>query len=407
MNQPDAPNSSFLDGSIIDSFRETINSSSIFSDHDSYKHKFNLICVFMDRIDSAIRYLNKYADLPASEEDFINFLVYAAILRDGVIKLYENIFHTKPPFVDEKKYFSNAMHYNKPYFSANTCPTDDDFFEYLRAMAFAHPYEVSANRREKNRPFMQKNERHFCPWVIVGNSLTTFGGMKDAVGVRIYSSIDEKGIIDITIPFRALKEYIKARYESIAELTKWAKEGIADQIDEWKQIKVNRDQRPDEILQEVINILKDRFENTFSVETVLTYLSCPLSDKRNAENVTIYRDAIIQTIPSVCDCVDSLDYEGMERALSIAFPQPKQMHGMAHYQQEKIYTYLDVRSETIDPTSNEYWGLKQAYAFSQEFAKKWVTIDVAHMPYDEIKLLVQVACYLEATEQAKQMTSNG
>ena len=146
MKQHDAPNSGFLDSSIIDSFRETIDSSSIFSDHESYKHKYNLICVFMDRIDSAIRYLNRYEDLPSSEEDFINFLVYAAILRDGVIKLHENIFHAKPPFVGEKKFFTNAMHYNKLFFSADTCPTDDDFFEYLRAMAFAHPYGVDANR---------------------------------------------------------------------------------------------------------------------------------------------------------------------------------------------------------------------------------------------------------------------
>ena len=72
---------------------------------------------------------------------------------------------------------------------------------------------------------------------------------------------------------------------------------------------------------------------------------------------------------------------------------------MANYQLEKIFTYLDTRSETIDPNSNEYWGLLQAYEFSQEFAKKWVTINIRDMSYDEIKLLVCTACYLEAKEQ--------
>lgn len=399
MERHDAPNSCFLDSSIIDSFRETINSSSIFTDHESYKHRFNLICVFMDRIDSAIRYLNKYADLSASEEDFINFLVYAAILRDGVIKLYENVFHTKPPFVDEKKYFSNAMHYNKPYFSANTCPTDDDFFEYLRAMAFAHPYEVSG--REKSRPYMQKNEKHYCPWVIVGNSLRAFGGFEDAVGVRIYSSADEESITDVTVSFSALKEYVKSRYESISELTKWAESGIAAENGKWKQTKVNRNQEPVAILHEIVNILSDRFESSYSVETAVQYLECPLTDERNKESVAAYRKAIIQTIPTVCDCVDALDYEGMENALSPLYMMPEHMHKMAHYQLEKIFSYLDCRSEHIDVTSNEYWGLWQANAFYQEFAKKWVIMDVDHMSYDEIKLLVRVACFMEAQDQQK------
>lgn len=74
---------------------------------------------------------------------------------------------------------------------------------------------------------------------------------------------------------------------------------------------------------------------------------------------------------------------------------------MAHYQLEKIYSYLDERSEYIDPASDEYWGLQQAYAFSQEFAKKWVKIDVKTMQYDEIKLLVAVACFMEQNEQEK------
>lgn len=402
MKQHDAPNSGFLDSSIIDSFRETIDSSSIFSDHESYKHKYNLICVFMDRIDSAIRYLNRYEDLPSSEEDFINFLVYAAILRDGVIKLHENIFHAKPPFVGEKKFFTNAMHYNKLFFSADTCPTDDDFFEYLRAMAFAHPYGVDANRREKSRPFMQKNEQHCCPWVIVGSSFKAFDGFQDAVGVRIYSNMDEESSTDVTISFSVLKEYIRSRYECISELTKWAEAGITEVNERWKQIKVNRNQEPAAILHEIVNILNDRFESSYSVETAAQYLECPLSDERNNEIVTVYRNTIIQTIPTVCDCVEALDYEGMENALSPIFEYPKHMHKMAHYQLEKIFAYLDFRSEQINTTSNEYWGLRQADAFYQEFANKWVVMDVDHMSYDEIKLLVRVACFMEAQDQQEE-----
>lgn len=65
----------------------------------------------------------------------------------------------------------------------------------------------------------------------------------------------------------------------------------------------------------------------------------------------------------------------------------------------KIFYYLDERSEIIDPYSNEAWGLKQAEDFANGFAKKWVKIDVETMQYDEIKLLIYTACYLERKEQ--------
>ena len=88
-------------------------------------------------------------------------------------------------------------------------------------------------------------------------------------------------------------------------------------------------------------------------------------------NVEKFRKAIESKIPSLCDSVDELDYEKMEDALSIIYARPKNMHQMAHYQLEKIYSYLDERIDYIDPASNEYWGLQQAYEFSQEFAKNF------------------------------------
>ena len=387
----------FLNVDTLNSFRKVINSSPIFSSHEKYKHRFNLICVFMDRIDSAIRYLNAHADLPKTEEDFITFLVFAAILRDGINKLYENIYHEKPPYVAEKKYFSNAMYYNKPYFTTDTCPTDDNFFEYLRAMAFAHPYEVSA--RGDTRPFITNGDIHYCPWVIIHSSLSAFQSMKDVVGIRVYSKKDEDSITDITISFSALKEYIKSRYSTVAELTDWAKNGISEQEEKWKQIRINRNQKSIDILREITLVLRERFSNTSTIETIIQFLECPLTVQQNYENTMKFREAIINDIPAVCDCVDNLDYDGIEQVLAHLFESPPIMHKMANYQLEKIFTYLDQRSDPIDPESNEYWGLLQAYEFSQEFAKKWVIIDVDHMSYDEIKLLVCVACFMENQEQ--------
>ena len=399
MARDTTPETGFLDHSLIESFREVINSSRIFTGHEQFKHKFNLICVFMDRIDSAVRYLNAHAEKPETEEEMIFFLVYATILRDGINKLYENIFNDHPPYILEKKYFSDAMHQYKPYFCADTCPTDDNFFDYLRAMAFAHPFCVSG--RENNRPFMQKGEVHYCPHIIASSILSSICNIKDPVGIVIYSSANEESTTIVEISFSSLKGFIKSRYDSIELLTEWAKNGITEQNEKWKRVKVNRDLEPVDILRNINAILENRFECTDSINSALTCLECPLSDDRNRVNVELFRDAIIRVLPNVCDCVDSLDYEGMEEALSLLNVEPKHMHQMGSYQLEKIYSYLDCPDAAAEHTSDTYWGLMQAAAFAKEFAKKWVTIDTTHMTFDEIILLVRVACFLEAKAQTE------
>lgn len=63
---------------------------------------------------------------------------------------------------------------------------------------------------------------------------------------------------------------------------------------------------------------------------------------------------------------------------------------MMHYQLEKIFGYLN----DYNHIESMEWGLKQAEAFSKEFV-----IKPQEMNFDEIKMLTQVACYLEYMEQ--------
>ena len=376
----------YLNESLIWDLHNVIESSDIFMSEEPLKHKYNLFCAFKDRMFSAVKYLNKHSKPPKTEEEFINFLVYAAIVRDGIMKLYENLYGKKPTFIGEKKYFLNVRTYSAKYFSEKTQPTDDDFFEYLRAMAFAHPYETS------------KREIQMCPWVIIDKSGMTCR-IKNPVGIRIYSNKFEDDLQDILVSFDDVKAYIKSRYKCLKEITKWAKEELEKHIEEWKKRKINRNQDPVDILMEIKSVLTDRFQDASSIENLVVYLTCPISIEVNRENVLKFRQAIIDVISAICDSVDNLDCESMEQIVGKLFAYPRKMHKMAHYQLEKIFSYLRDRSETIDPYSNEAWGLKQAGDFANGFAKKWVKIDVDTMQYDEIKLLVYTACYLERKEQ--------
>lgn len=396
MKKVETKEKQFLDKQKINEFMELINNNEMFINRSDLLLLYNLICTFKDRMFSAVDYLNKHCDCPTTEEDFVVFLVYACMIYDGFNKMHENLLHQVPPYKGKKKYFKYAKHYKEYYFNDDTCPTDDVFFEYLRAMAFAHPYEVSY----RGRPFLEKNEKHYCPWVMV-NSRLNFDDIKDSVGIRMYTNIDQNKIVSLTFSFKSLKEYVKSIYDTFPTLITWAKDVISGQNAEWKLKKVNRRQDTVAILNEIKSVLEQRYENAYSIDDALSYLTCQLSIQSNIENVEKFRKAIESKIPSLCDSVDELNYEKMEEALAILYETPKVMHQMAHYQLEKIYSYLDERNDNIDPASNEYWGLQQAYEFSQGFAKNWVTIDVRTMQYDEIKLLVAVACYLEKEKQDK------
>ena len=385
----------YLNESLIWDLHNVIESSDIFMSEEPLKHKYNLFCAFKDRMFSAVKYLNEHSKPPKTEEEFINFLVYAAIVRDGIKKLYENLYGEKPPFIGEKKYFLNVRTYSAKYFSEETQPTDDDFFEYLRAMAFAHPYETD----KRGRPFLQGGEIQMCPWVIIDKTGMDDDIIKNPVGIRIYSNKFEDSLQDILFSFDDVKAYIKSRFECLKEITKWAREELAEHIEEWKKKKIDRNQEPAAILTEIKSVLTDRFQDASSIENLVVYLTCPISVDENRENVYKFRQAIVGIIPGICDSVDNLDCESMEQEIGELLVYPREMHQMAHYQLEKIFSYLRDRSETIDPYSNEAWGLKQAQDFANGFAKKWVKIDVDTMLYDEIKLLVYTACYLERKEQ--------
>ena len=388
-----------LDISLIHDFMDLINDNEMFINRKDLKEKYNLICTFKDRLFTAVDYLNEHSMPPTKELDFINYMVYADMLYEGIKCFYENLFHCNPDYVKTKKYFRWVKHHKKYYFTEETCPYDYVFFEYLRAMVFAHPYGVD-KKRCKDRYFMMDGETHYCPWVIA-KSIYNFDGIADSVGIRIYSNKHEDDIVDLTFSFNSLRAFIKNVYSGINDFMKWAKEEIDEQNKEWKQTKVNREQDDISILKEIKIILESRFVEVYSIDRALSYLTCKTTIESNNNNVEVFRKKIVECIPAICDSVDNLDYEAMEDALSVIYSRPKNMHQMAHYQLEKIYSYLDERSENIDPASNEYWGLEQAKLFAQKFAKKWVTIDVETMEYDEIKLLVAVSCYLEREEQEK------
>lgn len=387
----------YLNPQIIKDFRELINSTNIFYKLTEQKSRWNLICTLMDRIDSAIDYLNKHSKQPETEEELVFIVVFACIIKDGIYKFYENIYNEKPPTLLEKKWFSCAKVHLKPYFTEDTCPTDDVFFDYFRALTFAHPFDTSHDAQNK-RLFMRKGEVHMSPWVFVHSIIRGEG----LIGLRIYTNSDEENdILDLFIPYENFKKYVQERYELIKEFVSWGSKVISNKNEEWQQIKINRSAAPLEIIKQIKEVLESRFVDEYSLDDVLYILEYSSNIQQNMDAVSKVKAHILESMDEICDAVDNLDNEKLDESLSFLWNRPKNMHQHAHYELEKTFDYLEDEKGTCLPGSNEEWGLKQAEAFYFAYAHKYVFIDFKTMQYKEIKLLIRVSCILGYKEELK------
>ena len=379
----------FLNPDVYREFRNAFNETPLFMYNEEYKTCFNLFCAVTDRLESCIEYLNGHAETPKTEEDFLSFVMFSCMVLDAVKHVLKQLDIEK---IDKIDYFQNICLSKPLNIEKHKCPTDDKFFEYLRSIMFAHPFET-------NRPkFFMKHEIQYSPWVIANNPATKFRGIKDGVGVRIYSNkFDE--IKDLIFSFDVLKKYIKSQYLLLDLATEKVKEIVSLKEIEWKKHKINRSLDYLDILKEIKDILKLRHEEYYDVETVIRYMGCKNTLKENLTSVERFKQGIIEIIPDLCDAIDSLNYEmATEKLDYILHQRPWKMHSMANYQLGKIY--CDLNETQI--VSKREWALEQVELFSKEFAKKWVTIIPQEMSFDEIKLLVTVSCYLEKIEQEKE-----
>ena len=379
----------FLNPDVYREFRNAFNETPLFMYNEEYKTCFNLFCAVTDRLESCIEYLNGHAETPKTEEDFLSFVMFSCMVLDAVKHVLKQLDIEK---IDKIDYFQNICLSKPLNIEKHKCPTDDKFFEYLRSIMFAHPFET-------NRPkFFMKHEIQYSPWVIANNPATKFRGIKDGVGVRIYSNkFDE--IKDLIFSFDVLKKYIKSQYLLLDLATEKVKEIVSLKEIEWKKHKINRSLDYLDILKEIKDILKLRHEEYYDVETVIRYMGCKNTLKENLTSVERFKQGIREIIPDLCDAIDSLNYEmATEKLDYILHQRPWKMHSMANYQLGKIY--CDLNETQI--VSKREWALEQVELFSKEFAKKWVTIIPQEMSFDEIKLLVTVSCYLEKIEQEKE-----
>ncbi len=370
----------FLNSKLVQDLRDVINKTDIFIKDPIEKEKFNLICAIMDRFDSSINFLNENQTFPKSENEFINFLVHVSIIRDGINKVFE-VLGLK--IKNDNKIFE--QYYKRDLPNINKEINDDRFYEYFRSLAFAHPFVT--NRSIPN--VIDKTEIQYSPYVLI--NLGYFWKDKNSIGVEVYSN--KRNSFSISFPFEKLKEYVKWKYEMILDIISEFENIINKKEKVWKQHKVKRNLPDIEILEDIKIILEERCMDSEEIDELIKYLNCECTLDKNYESVKKFKNVIKKIIPDICNALDNYEHDEIYNIIrDILYPKPK-AHQMLHYQLEKIYCYLN------EDYGDAEWGLVQAEAFANSFAKKWVTINPRSMSFDEIKLLTSVACYLEYKEQ--------
>lgn len=406
-----------FDDSIRQALLSLVNRTQVFSLDEKLKRQYHLVCVMNDRISDAIAYLNQHDKCaPQTLKEYYAFMTFADNLYEGVKLVYEKIVAS-----NSKKTWHELCDAIRPrFFCKGTSKEllkltkgerlpDNMFFRYLRSLSFAHPFRTTDFRFINKRGRMPKDEKngdiHYCPLVKVGDDVGLIPqgwDRSDTIEFIAYTDKRHKFVI-FHVSYTAILRFLKSRYELLFLVVEHIN-GVLETIhDKWRKRKIGRDYPPVQILTNLIKRLHSRCMRTDEIEEMVRFLSAKVNQRypRNIRNVALFKRAIIDVIPRLCDCFDAQDNEGFysaaQRILNPDVPSYTGSRATRKYQmvinhRDRIITCLTER------TFNRGYLCFGVANLKQSFVSKWVTLNDKVMSVQEIWLLVCTAWYLEHKE---------
>lgn len=377
-----------VDGCLCEKLRDIVNSSNIFYEDPVEKKNYSAICAMMDRIDDSMGYIFSHQDIiPKTNNELLLVLNHISIVTDVIKQLFEKLGLEYDIIERDLPRYLQCICLSAPFnFCLDQIPRDDTVFEYIRSISFAHP--LSTNRCYLVR---QIHDDHCSPFLMLDRAVCS----KGQVGIYVYSNKSDE-VFPIQFPYADIISYAIERFKLIAHIIIELEARIEHKENLWKARKVNRALAPIEILKDILSIQEQRYNRTYETRELISISTCACSIASNQDSLNKVRQAINDLIPELCDAVDNMDDERFYVLVDqVVDARPKRTYELFGYHMEKIFSYLNDTASLSD----RVWGLRQADEFSKEFANKWVKIDVNNMNFEEIKVLVACACYLEAQEQ--------
>ena len=255
-----------LDNDLNNKLREVVNSDDLFWRDPKQKENWNLICAVMDRLDSSINYINNHSSYSNNENDIILFFVHCSIIKDAIYQVAkslkidcsnkENIFFK---YIKDYEIFQSVEEYE--IYGSNKKSADDQFYEYLRSLVFAHPAETS-----RSIPNKIQGEIQYSPYLL-GSTLQFHCDYKNPIGVQIYSN--KRDISHICLDFDDLKKYIKNKHDKLKIIIEKCNSIVEEFKMEKKKHKINRNQDDVSILKEIVNILDERYLDHYDIDRMI------------------------------------------------------------------------------------------------------------------------------------------
>ncbi len=382
-----------LDEGVVSELRNVVCETHLYRYDAKVKSEYSMICAVADRIQDADRWLNDHLDFPNDCVTAQTFLMLLAVIKSGVetlcLRLGIHRKFTESGNPQSYVFFGDVCVGCSLFDGNNIAFTDDEFFQYFRALSFTHP-QGTFKKGTRNYPFLKKGEIVCSPYIVLEKDpWPSYAKGKPSIGVHVYSNMRDDTEY-IFVPYESLLGYLKSRHDSIKEiiavLAQWVKEAEAG----FRRERLDRQVSAEDALHGFVDVLERRGRESYKLVDALKYLECPISNEENRDAVEGFRDEILRIVPQLREELENLNYEDFERRLGYVVDCAwYRINGPIRYQISKVFEYFNGRN-----SEKREWGRMDLEVLMEDFVGKWVKVSY-DMPDLEIRLLVTVAVYME------------
>ena len=387
-----------LDEGLTSELRDAVRSANLYRFDEKVKAEYSLICAVADRVQDADRWLNEHAQLPMNEVDALTWLMLASVIKSSVESLCKKFgvqFNDNDAQRQENHvHFGEVCEHYHLHNHIGGILTDDDFFQYFRALTFSHPYGTrkgkSTDERHTNYPFLEQDETLYAPYMVLEKDPYTdcFRG-RPVVGVHVYSNKHDD-IQSLFVPFESLKSYLLSRHNRLSLISAALRKRVEEAECRFRSERIDRTISPIEQFKTIREKMIARGCDTYYIDVAIDYLECPSTCADNDGAIKEYRQKILELAPILCGEIEKLNYEDFSRRLDhVTGCHWDTLPAGISYLTEKVFEYFDRHNNV-----NREWGRQDLKTLSEDFVGKWVKIDY-DMPDLEIQMLVTLAYYME------------
>lgn len=398
----------YLNDDVIRSFRNMINDYIDFSLAKKYKNNdnaWNSICALMDRIEDIVIYLNE-KELNTGKWnrcafDFFEFIEQAGVLIECIDELYK-IYDIK---ANKAKTIFKHKEINDKYLSKlkeeNKIAKvgDLNYFGYIRSLSSVHP-----GKTDRHKEFQFANFE-VSPYVVWNGGIYALDPRCNGEIILVtYNNETDQMLINKSIYIKEIFNFIKYKYYSINNLTKYVKKYYLNEIKTLRDTPIRK--RNDlknnlEYLNNLANESKKRCPNiTDEIQEVIDIFNQQITREENINKYNKYCNALLYSMKGIHRQLQNMDFKCESPIDNLLF---KLLVGEIHLKNNAKMNYsyplqkiLDLKLESGD----KEFALIQ-YKTLLPFFNKYIKVteeDLYQLSYEELYVLSQIAIYLHELE---------